>query len=419
MALSIAEGQELANKIEDWLKASGTRKPSSELENFTEDLRKARNVNLWAGVDYGRMLPLRFEKQVLVSVLTLVRNVLVFAPILLTWWALREASREFSRYVAQLESQGTEVQINFLKFWQDMDGLSSFANVAGLDALLMAVLIGLTFLIGFIETATQRPEKLRRQHESLMISLEKSLSGYRYMTVADINIALQGTLGSLRTSSQHIEKGTEALAVSTQQAFETLQGIKKISEDDFRPVLESLRETIVSVRQTGDLNMSFVDVIAATRKDLEGQLKVTRDGFAEVVRNVEVEGEKVLALIRNNLTSATESISSTAEDISTRLAIQTTSELRGIAELIERASSALEAGFGSAVQKLADASFVMERNLKVLEQSAERVRQESENLAVMQREEMQRRAELRRTESLRNDDDYFDNGRYRGDGPSR
>jgi hypothetical protein len=79
-----------------------------------------------------------------------VRNVLVFLPIFLTWFALYEASRAYGRYI---EQNPDEVRQPFLLLWQQGFGegagiLSpSFSTVAIVDALVIASIIGLTFYV--------------------------------------------------------------------------------------------------------------------------------------------------------------------------------------------------------------------------------------------------------------------------------
>lgn len=76
------------------------------------------------------------------------RNVLVMLPILLTWFALAEASRAYKSYIG---SHPDEVRLPFLLLWQRGFGgetsfiAASFSTVALLDAVIIAVIIGLTF----------------------------------------------------------------------------------------------------------------------------------------------------------------------------------------------------------------------------------------------------------------------------------
>lgn len=79
-----------------------------------------------------------------------VRNVLVFLPIFLTWFALFEASRTYGQY---LTTHPDQIGQPFLLLWQkgfNGEGgtfATSFSTVAVLDACLIALLIGLTFYV--------------------------------------------------------------------------------------------------------------------------------------------------------------------------------------------------------------------------------------------------------------------------------
>ncbi|MCC6314259.1 MAG: hypothetical protein IT337_09610 [Thermomicrobiales bacterium] len=76
-----------------------------------------------------------------------VRNVLVLAPILLTWFALAEASRAYASFI---EENPDEVRQPFLLLWQTGFGghansfAPTFSQVAFLDAAIIAIIIALT-----------------------------------------------------------------------------------------------------------------------------------------------------------------------------------------------------------------------------------------------------------------------------------
>src|SRR5215210_4003376 len=75
------------------------------------------------------------------------RNILVLVPILLTWFALAEAARAYNRYLALSPD---EVRQPFLLLWERGFGgqasgfAPSFSLVALIDAVLIAIIIGLT-----------------------------------------------------------------------------------------------------------------------------------------------------------------------------------------------------------------------------------------------------------------------------------
>ena len=76
------------------------------------------------------------------------RQVLVLVPILLTWYALYEATRAYSRYIA---ANPDEVRKPFLLLWQEgfggeLGSLSpTFSTVAIIDAAIILLIILLTF----------------------------------------------------------------------------------------------------------------------------------------------------------------------------------------------------------------------------------------------------------------------------------
>src|SRR5215218_3283398 len=75
------------------------------------------------------------------------RNILVLVPILLTWFALAEAAKAYDRYLA---INPNEVRQPFLLLWERGFGgqaasfAPSFSTVALIDAVLIAIIIGLT-----------------------------------------------------------------------------------------------------------------------------------------------------------------------------------------------------------------------------------------------------------------------------------
>jgi hypothetical protein len=82
-----------------------------------------------------------------VNVADKIRNVLVLVPILLTWFALAEASRAYARYI---ELNPDDVRQPFLLLWERGFGgeasplAPTFSFVAWIDAFLLGLIIALT-----------------------------------------------------------------------------------------------------------------------------------------------------------------------------------------------------------------------------------------------------------------------------------
>ncbi|MBW3632827.1 MAG: hypothetical protein KY456_07350 [Chloroflexi bacterium] len=98
------------------------------------------------------------------------RNVLVLMPILLTWFALAEASRAYERYLALSPD---EVRQPFLLLWERGFGghaspfAPSFSMVAMIDAFLIAIIIGLTlYSHGRREAREEKIDKTAERFQS-------------------------------------------------------------------------------------------------------------------------------------------------------------------------------------------------------------------------------------------------------------
>lgn len=106
-----------------------------------------------------------------------VRNILVLVPILLTWFALAEASRAYNTYIAL---NPDEVRQPFLLLWERGFGgeasrfAPSFSTVALLDAVLIAIIILLTFYAHGRREA--REEKVDQTAERFQADLDNALA---------------------------------------------------------------------------------------------------------------------------------------------------------------------------------------------------------------------------------------------------
>ena len=105
------------------------------------------------------------------------RNILVLVPILLTWFALAEASKAYSAFIAL---NPDEVRKPFLLLWEQGFGgqasrfAPSFSTVALIDAVLIAFIIGLTFYSHGRREA--REEKIEQTAERLQADIDNVLA---------------------------------------------------------------------------------------------------------------------------------------------------------------------------------------------------------------------------------------------------
>lgn len=157
--------------------------------------------------------------------LTIIRNVLVFAPVALTWLAVSKATTAF----AEFTKANPDAVVNFLEFWQDgygiLDSKWTIGHVGLLDFYLIAVVIVLTLITALM---TERHQKEQRTHvaklEDKRIELGLKLNTYlftqRKVTPDVVNARVSASVKSLQATSK-------AMATASK---ELVKDIKKFSK---------------------------------------------------------------------------------------------------------------------------------------------------------------------------------------------
>jgi len=148
--------------------------------------------------------------------ITVLRNVLVFLPVALTWVAVGEATTAFSTY---LKDNGSDI-VNFLDFWQNgygvLDDKWRIATIAYLDFLIIMVVIVLTLIASFFSrrvTELQIMSEKETDRERILLSVE--IASYLFekqkVTNVTMNQSLARALDKLLNATESIEATTKAL----------------------------------------------------------------------------------------------------------------------------------------------------------------------------------------------------------------
>ncbi len=210
----------LAEKLEEWSRLRGVER-DPYLSQLTESLKERKNLHIWAELQPLDFLPYpkseaQNRQSDLVRILTIIRNVLVFAPVALTWAAVSAATTGFAAYTKE---NGASV-VNFLDFWQNGYGYLSdkwkIGEVARLDFILVMIVIVLTL---FVSIVGHRAQQLRNQEEALIdqerstIALEiaQVLHDKRKITTVTMNQALAGSISRLVSATQNLESAAKEI----------------------------------------------------------------------------------------------------------------------------------------------------------------------------------------------------------------
>lgn len=215
----------LATKLEEWsLKHRVTE--DTYVVGLLGALREQKNLPLWAELNPVDYLPRPETKgdrgiSVWTRRLSILRGVLLFAPVALTWFAVGQASDGFSRYI----DENPAAIVNFLEFWQDGYGYIAeewtLTRIAFLDFLIIALVIVLTVVVASLTRRTQN----MRNNEIV------SLDGERF----ELAIELSEYLFDKRaitpfTMRDSLAKSVQDLSNSTKSLLETAKSLEKIAK---------------------------------------------------------------------------------------------------------------------------------------------------------------------------------------------
>jgi hypothetical protein len=195
---------------------------------LSTSLREKKNLPIWAAMNPIEYLPQpEITEGIAVArwarLLTLIRNVLVFAPVALTWAAVGQATTAFSVYVNE---NGADV-VNFLDFWQNgyevLGEEWRISNVAFLDFLIIMIVIILTLVASvFGKRASEEQAafdiEIERERIGLAVEITSFLFDKQKATNVTMNASLAGAIAKLLNATDALEDVAKNLA----------KGVKKV-----------------------------------------------------------------------------------------------------------------------------------------------------------------------------------------------
>ena len=211
------------------------------------------NMTMWASFDPTDMLPtpeIRSGRLLsrIARVLTVVRNVLVFVPVALTWLAIQNATDAFGEWAAGKTSADPDSGISFIQFWQNgygvLDDHFRIQTIAFYDFILITVIVIATLIASLLESRAKLTvsvsEKLA-DRERLFVGLKiaEALQGNKTASPESITESLAFALNDLSQAARDVSLAAARMEVAS-------VGIESLT-----PRVESLN------KQVGELNQRF------------------------------------------------------------------------------------------------------------------------------------------------------------------
>jgi hypothetical protein len=235
-----SEAELLADRLDQW-----SQKHNLESDTYVTGLlhalRERENLPLWSEINPVDYLPRpesTADKRItnLARRLGIIRGVLLFSPVALTWLAVGEASRGFSEYI----KENPNAVVNFLEFWQNGYGYipesATLTRIAFLDFLIIMSVIVLTVVVA---SMTRRGQSIRSEQSALLekerFELGLMLSHYlfdkRAITPLTMKDSLARSIQSLANSTQALNDSAKSLQKLTKNLphnAEILREVKKL-----------------------------------------------------------------------------------------------------------------------------------------------------------------------------------------------
>jgi hypothetical protein len=294
IASVISELQEWArdNQVED----------DPYIVGLSEAVAQRNDLGMWASIDPLQTLPEPREpdSQVarLVQWLTVVRNVLVFVPVAITWMAISKATtaykawdpRETSEQLANGES--LRVEKNFLDFWSKGYGKLAkhwtIPEVGKTDFYIIAIIIVLALVISYLGNRSDsvRAKLVRSaeaQRTAIGIKIRRSLHGKREASPDSIAESLADALADLNQTTRDMAEVAARLERSS------------VGVEALAPQLETLNSSAATfATQTSQMIATAVNALVSSVDNLNSSVNQNLTTvFESAVANLQEAGEQL------------------------------------------------------------------------------------------------------------------------------
>ena len=215
-----APNQDLINEVSSWARKNGSSS-DAVITSLLSDLEEMTDLDAWASLPTIELLPPinapKADKKItLANRIAIIRNILVFVPVALTWIAVSKATSAFGSYTAANKAS----VVNFLEFWQNGYGVLAsewtIGHVAFLDFAIITAVIVLSLTVSFMEIQHKKilsNDVARRENERLAlgIKLHKYLNGKRTSTPEAVNANVANSVRNLLATSKELSKVSKDL----------------------------------------------------------------------------------------------------------------------------------------------------------------------------------------------------------------
>lgn len=215
------------------------------VKGLNEAIQQNNDLGMWSSLDPTQLLPEMPDQTTIFhrigNAMSLLRNVLVFLPVAITWQAIAKATDAYTKWDGTKSASGSKkvLQKNFLDFWANgyefLDKRYTIPHIGILDFWIIIAIIAISLISSaLISRGDKSNEALRQIFESerltIAIRIRRALHGKREASPESIATSLADALADLNQTTRDMAEVASRLEASTAGVSSLTPQIEKLND---------------------------------------------------------------------------------------------------------------------------------------------------------------------------------------------
>lgn len=277
-----------AEALKSWMEEEGESIRNREiLEQLHGDIRANRKMNEWGSFPLDDLLrpPMRdfttLPSAKMAKFVEVLRNLLLFVPVMVTWIAIDRASEEYT--------QAGNGARTFLQAWNESS--LPLKSVAFIDALLIGILIVMTLLSHLLDARAESKartldEESDVRFRTMMVKVGLYLHGFRQITPSALKGGLADAVNQLKAATDEMKDAAVGMNVVADKAAGTLADFAAMSAKEFTPAAERLAVLVETLETATTAHTDMGDLVKVFQQQLSGTIGTLESSLQTMTRDI-------------------------------------------------------------------------------------------------------------------------------------
>lgn len=213
------------------------------VKGLNEAIQQNSDLGMWSSLDPTQLLPDMPDQTTIFhrigSGLALLRNVLVFLPVAITWQAIAKATEAYTTWFPANDPKLETTEKNFLDFWANgygvLDNKYTLPHIGILDFwIIIAIIVISLIATGLTARGDKANEDLRQVFESerltIAIRIRRALHGKREASPESIATSLADALADLNQTTRDMAEVAARLEATTTGVMALTPQIERLND---------------------------------------------------------------------------------------------------------------------------------------------------------------------------------------------